>query len=146
MKKLLLGTLFLITGCVSNGVFSPSKTILNPKCEDVYQEIKVFQVLDSYVLGDVCREKYEYSGICSDSIVVYLKKDKGAVYYDDQKIQVPDGKCISYSSSYTYETRNYNKETKSFDKKTVPVVKFVDAEISNPEYTKWEKEQQKSEK
>ena len=139
MKKLLLGTLFLITGCVANNVFSPNKTILNPKCEDVYQEIEVFQVLDNYILGHVCREKYEYSGNCSDSIVVYMKKDKDTVYYDDQKIQVPNGKCITYSKSYTYET-------KSKDTKTVPVVKFVDKEISNPEYEKWEKEQKKSEK
>jgi len=143
MKKLLFGTLLLITGCVSNGIFAPSKTIQNPKCEDVYQEIKVFQVLDSYVLGDVCREKNEYFDICTDSIVVYLKKDKGTVYYDGQKVQVPEGKCISYSKSYTYETKNYNKDTKSFDKKTVPVVKFIDAEIPNPEYQKLEKEQQK---
>ena len=139
MKKILLSALFLLTGCISTTeMFSPSKTIRNPECKDI-DVIDVAQVLDNFILGEVCEEySYYYGGdrYCKyeNEHRVYLAKNKGEVYYDNQKIKVPDGKCITYVGSYTYETRS------GFDK-TVPKVKIVDAEIPNPEYQKWEKEQ-----
>ena len=141
MKKILLIALFLVAGCVSTtGMFAPSKTIRNPECKDI-DVIDVSQVLDNFILGDVC-EKYSYYSwgkrYCEyeNEHWVYLAKKKGEVYYDNQKIQVPENKCITYVGSYTYETKGgFNK--------TVPKVKMIDAEIPNPEYQKWEKEQQK---
>jgi len=141
MKKLLLGMLFLITGCVANNVFSPNKTILNPKCEDVLQEITVWHVENKYIIGEVCKTKYEKSGRCADTLWVYLKKKANEVYYDHQVITPPKGQCIYFSDSYTYKKGEYGGAGE-----TIPVITFVDTYIPNPEYEKWEKEQKKSEK
>ena len=139
MKKTLLSSLFLLAGCVSTiEILSPSKTIRNPECTDI-DVIDVVQVLDDFILGEVCEEySYRYRGdkYCKyeNQHLVYYTKGKGEVYYDNQKIKVPDGKCITYIGSYTYTTRV------GFGK-TVPKAKMSNAEIPNPEYRKWEKEQ-----
>lgn len=137
MKKICL--LLLLTGCVTNAtIFAPSKTIDNPKCENLAkQEVKVFQVLDDYILGTVCREMGYTT--CIDNLTVYLKKEKDKIYYNDQVIDVPNGKCISYSSTYTYTTVKENSNT-------VPVVKFVDKSIANPEYEKFMKDKEEQSK
>ena len=137
MKKIFL--LLLLAGCVTNGtIFAPSKTIDNPKCENLAKhEVKVFQVLDDYILGTVCREMKSYG--CSDDLTVYLKKEKDKIYYNDQVIDAPKGKCISYSSTFTYTTVKERTLT-------IPIVKFIDKDISNPEYEKFMKDKEEQSK
>lgn len=141
MKKILLSVLFLLASCVSTTeTFSPAKTMRNPECKDI-DVIDVMQVLDNFILGEVCEEYSSHYGddkYCKleNEHYVYLAKKKGEIYYDNQKIKVPEGKCITYVGSYTYRTKG------GFDR-TVPKIKMIDSEIPNPEYQKWEKEQSK---
>ena len=131
MKKILFLSLFFLAGC-STTLLPPSKTIQNPKCEEILS-LEVFQVLDKFVLANACVKNYDYLDWCKESFVVYIPKEKGKIYYDEQKIQFPDGKCPSFYDSYTYTTKqDFNK--------TVPKLKFINKDIPNPEYKKWEEQ------
>lgn len=101
-------------------------TIRNPRCEDV-EAFKVFQVTDDLALASVCEPSRFHSNdwICL-GYVVAIPKQKGKIYYDDQIIAAPEGKCAAYVTTYGYETMQGRH-------KTVPVVAFVDARIPNPE-------------
>ncbi|MBQ4472168.1 MAG: hypothetical protein II942_02870 [Alphaproteobacteria bacterium] len=151
MKKSLVFFALALVGCVgakegtyTTSIFNPAppQMIRNEKCEDI-PAIRVFQVLDKSILARAC-EYGKYTGdLFCDGYVIYMKKEKGKIYYDDLKIEPKNNECFMYVDSYTYETQQYNKDTKSFEKKTVPVAKIVDAEVPNPEYDKWLKEQEK---
>lgn len=132
MKKLLFLGLIFLAGC-STTLLPPSKTIQNPKCED-YVGFEVFQVLDGFVLARACTGYSSYSHYCKYEHLVYIPKKKNEIYYDEQKIKIPEGMCPSFYGSYTYTTKL------DFDK-TVPKLKFIDKDISNPEYKKWEEQQ-----
>lgn len=74
---------------------------------------KVMQVLpDGSALAGV--EDMDNFGM----IVLFLA-DKGASYYDDQKIDVPSGKKVMQIGTYKYVTRSEME-------KTVPVVDILD--------------------
>ncbi len=139
MKKILFLALFSLTACMQNGnsFIAPSEKINNPKCEKIIS-IEVFQVLDDFALANACTKKYDYIDGCKEEHVVYLAKEKGKIYFDEQKIEFPDGKCPVYTGTYTYTTKQ------EFDK-TVPKVKFADKKIKNPAYENWLKEQSKKE-
>ena len=134
MKKFLFLNLLFLVGC-SNSLLSPSKTIQNPKCEEILS-LEVFQVTDKFVLANACIKNYDYIDACKESIVVYIPKKKGELYYDNQKIPFSEDKCPSFYDSYTYTTKM------DFDK-TVPKLKFINKDIPNPEYKKWEEKQSK---
>jgi len=140
MKKLIIIFLMILCGCGTNQTPSsfytdthtktiePPKTIRNAKCEDI-QSFKVFQVLDRFVLANVCNE--------SDTIycfghIVYIPKEKGKIYYDDQMIIVKSGECPVYVGTYKYQTRDGLL-------KTVPIVKIINSQVPNPEYKEWVK-------
>lgn len=130
MKKAPLYALLLcLCGCAETGTFSEagkslfSRTVKNEKCEDI-EAVKVFQVTKDFSLGNVCEES-SY-GISCFGHVVYIPKEKGKLYYDDQIIKPESGKCFSYSSTYQYEDCiGYLCR-----QRTVPVIEFVDEEIS----------------
>jgi len=136
MKKLIIILLVIIFGCntikTSSDVQSennePPKTIRNNKCESI-NSFQVFQVLDYYVLANVCDD---YSSNYCYGHVVYIQREKGKIYYDDQRINVQLGECPIYVGTFQYVTRDGLV-------KTVPKVKFINSEIPNPEYNKWMK-------
>ena len=140
MKKLFIFSFLLLSACNTmmttfDKVSAPPEKIPNPKCENVIQ-LEVFQVLDDFALANACT-KMGYS-MCVESHIVYIPKEKNKIYYDEQKIAFPEGKCVSYSGTYSYETKQEFL-------KTVPKVKFINDEITNPEYTKWIKENKEKE-
>ena len=139
MKKLFVFSLLLLSACntettILDKVSVPLEKIPNPKCENVHF-FEVIEVKDTFVLARVyssaSQSQYDYH-------FAYLSKEPGKVYYDDQKIVIPNGKCAFYYDSYTYRLLS------GFDR-TVPKVKFINDEITNPEYTKWVKENKKKE-
>ncbi len=139
MEKLIVILLAIICGCNTikpssslNENQGPNKTIRNPKCEDIYS-FQVFQVLNNYVLANVC------DGNSSDYCyghVVYFQRERGKIYFDDQRINVKQGECPIYVGTFQYVTRDGLV-------KTVPKVKIVDSEMPNPEYGEWLKNKNK---
>lgn len=130
MKKHLYIKMFIIpvilfTACETTQTHNNMpgySTTRNPQCEDI-NAFKVFQVLDDFVLANVCEERdYRF---CSGH-VVYIPKEKEKIYYDDQVITVKRGQCAIYIGTYKYET-------KAKTIRTVPIVKFIDSEIPEPE-------------
>lgn len=134
MKKICLGILCgMLFGCAAlQTINKPSETIPNPKCEDI-AALEVFQVLDKFVLTNTCEEK-SYGMFCSFP-VVYVEKEKGKIYYDDQKIIPSAEQCFEYIGTYKYTTR-------AEANKVVPKAKLVPARIANPEYEIWKQEQE----
>lgn len=134
MKKIFLFLLSIVlVGCVQiQNLNKPSKTIPNPKCENIVA-LEVFQVLDKFVLTNTCRN--ESFGLFCSFPVVYVEKEKDKIYYDDQKIIPTSDQCFAYVGTYKYTT-------KAESEKVVPKAKLVSATIDNPEYEIWEKEQQ----
>lgn len=77
------------------------------------KDFEVMQVIgDGYALA---REKQGYLG----GILVLVTNENGELYYDDQVIKVPEGKCMRQIGVYEYQTR---METI----KTVPIVQIMD--------------------
>lgn len=103
-------------------------TMTNPDCEEVSQ-FRVFQVLDDFALAHACENtSYDRPDTFCHGHTVYLPREPGKIYYDDQIIKSPPGKCVVYVGTYRIERR--------YDYKTVPVVKFVDARLPIPPETK----------
>ncbi len=115
-------------------ISAPPKTIPNQKCENV-PAVKVFQVLDTFALATACKYSEYTNNLMCWGHTVYINKEKDKIYYDDQIIKPEDGKCIVYYGTYKYESK---------DKiiRTIPKIKFVKAEIENPEYKKYLKEKE----
>lgn len=135
MKKSLLLFAIVLAGCakVGDGMYrtsifnpAPPQMIRNEKCEDI-PAVKVSQVLSNYVLADVVKTG-------TDRVIVAVPKSKGESYYNDKIIEPKEGQCISFSGTYKY--RANDEQTR-----TVPKIKMVDAEVPNPEYEEWLKEQ-----
>jgi hypothetical protein len=99
---------------------SNNKTMRNPKCEEV-KSFRVFQVLDSFVLANVCKD--DDDGLCLGH-TVYFYKEKGKIYFDDQRIKVKDNECAIYTGTYQYQTNDGRR-------RTVPIVKIIDSQIQN---------------
>lgn len=102
-------------------------TVPNPDCEEVSQ-FRVFQVLDDFALANACEATSHGDFVTCFGHTVYLPREPGKIYYDDQIIKSPPDKCVVYIGTYRIERR--------YDYKTVPVVKFVDARIPIPPETK----------
>ena len=133
-KVLFLILPVIFVGCTHQSTLfeatHPPKTIHNDKCIG-HVQFEVLQVLDNGLLAYICRgEEYKWRR----KLVFIEVKTRGAIYFDQQQINLPAGKCPIYTGSYTYK----NKEG---DRKTVAVVEFVDSQIPNPAYAEWEKKQ-----
>ncbi|MEY8686762.1 hypothetical protein AB9N12_11725 [Bacteroides sp. AN502(2024)] len=73
---------------------------------------EVFQVLDS---GDALAYEYDGTFDLPTGIIVLFVAKKGKSYYDNQRIEIPSGKCAKQIGIYKYTTN-------SGSEKTVPVV------------------------
>ncbi|MBQ8346930.1 MAG: hypothetical protein IJY17_04945 [Alphaproteobacteria bacterium] len=90
----------------------------NENCEEI-AAVKIFQVLDTFALALSCQENYSYSnGLSCYGLTVYVPKEEGKIYYDNQIIKPKAGKCISFDSTYQYESKDGNIHT-------VPILKFI---------------------
>ena len=138
MRNFYLSVLSIVLGgCATlQTINKPSETIPNPKCENI-PALEVFQVLDKFVLANTCENK-SYGLFCSFP-VVYVEKEKGKIYYDDQKIIPSADQCFEYVGTYKYTT-------KAESEKVVPKAKLVSSKIANPEYELWKKEQEQNKK
>ncbi len=82
------------------------------------KDFKVFQVIgEGYALAE---ERLEFSsGITlPGNLLVLITNDNGELYYDDQVIEVPKGKCMRQIGVYEYQTKSENW-------KTVPIVQLM---------------------
>lgn len=125
MKKILFLTLFFLSGC-STTLLPLPETIQNPKCED-YAGFEVSQVLDDFILARACTGYSSYSHYCEYEHFVYISKKKNEIYYDEQKIKIPEEMCPSFYGTHTYRLLS------GMDR-TVPKMKFITRNIQNPEY------------
>jgi hypothetical protein len=82
------------------------------------KDFKVFQVIgEGYALAE---ERLEFSsGITlPGNLLVLVTNDNGELYYDNQIIEVPKGKCMRQIGVYEYQTKSENW-------KTVPIVQLM---------------------
>lgn len=78
------------------------------------RNFEVFQVIgDSYALAR------EQNGNIFGGVLVLVTNNNGELYYDDQIIEVPNGKCMRQIGVYKYQTELENW-------KTVPIVQLID--------------------
>lgn len=82
------------------------------------KDFKVFQVI-----GEGCalaEERLELSSGISrpGNLLVLVTNENGELYYDDQIIEVPEGKCMRQIGVYEYQTKSENW-------KTVPIVQLM---------------------
>lgn len=81
------------------------------------KQIEIFQVIEpNKALADVTNKPYEIYD--PDKILVLIIGDEKTTYYDDEKIDIPEGKCLKQIGIFQYEA-------KSGTQKTVPVVSIV---------------------
>ncbi|MBE6449940.1 MAG: hypothetical protein E7013_04560 [Alphaproteobacteria bacterium] len=107
MKKILLLTVFLVSGC------SITLFIDNENCLGM-DKFEVFQTLDDGALAYECT----FDNGCSPfNQIVFLEEQRGVDYYDGLIINTPKGKCSVQHGVYKYTTK---QETR----KTVPVINF----------------------
>ena len=119
MNKALVFFIILLSGC---SLLTQPRTVTNPACEKV-KSFVVFQVFDDFVLAKAC--KYHRHSLCIYDNLAYIEKEKGSVYYDEQKIFFSKDVCPVYYDSYTYQTKNE-------EFKTVPKVKYENRRIPSP--------------
>ena len=135
MKKLLIVLIIMILLSCGTKQTSKSlqkeqsKAIRNSKCEDI-QDMKVFQILNKFVLAYICDNSYlknrALSRLSCNGPVVYIQKEQGKIYYDDQIISVKDDECVIFTGTYKYKA-NFGLM------KTVPKVKIIKLQVPNSE-------------
>lgn len=76
---------------------------------------KDFEVMQ--VVGEGYALAREKKG-CVGGILVLVTNENGELYYDDQIIEVPKGKCMRQIGVYEYQTKSENW-------KTVPIVQLM---------------------
>lgn len=120
MKSIFIIILLFIFSCETTQTIT-QKTIRNPKCEDI-KSFKVFQVLDKFVLANVCEDSDNQ--YCMGH-TVYFHKEKGKIYFDDQIIKVKNNECAIYTGTYKYQSKSGYR--------TVPIVKIIDSQMLDTE-------------
>ncbi|MCB1202564.1 MAG: hypothetical protein KDK41_18130, partial [Leptospiraceae bacterium] len=92
----------------------------NCQTDQVY---KVFQVIEKAALANLCQGSPDDNMPLCIGHTVLIPQVTGNVYYDDQLIKLKENECAIYSGTIEYETV-------SGSKKTVPVVKIIDARMN----------------
>lgn len=107
MKKILLLTVFLVSGC------SSTLFVDNENCLEM-DKFEVLQTLDDGALAYECT----FDNGCSPfNQIVFLEEQRGVDYYDGLIINTPKGKCSVQNGVYKYTTKQEIR-------KTVPVINF----------------------
>lgn len=105
---------FIVLGN-ANGTPSDNNVVLFEKPQQKIN-VKSFEVMQVLPDGSALATVEDISNI---GMVVLFLADKGISYYDDQKINVPSGKCVMQIDTYKYTTRSEME-------KTVPIVEIMD--------------------
>lgn len=126
MKKWLIFLLGIITGCLVTFVTLlvisrvhlgvGQITVSEQQTEfTLAKKFEVFQVLGDGALARCGDDEYSISVFTGP--IVYILNDDGNLFYDDQVIEVPDGKKVIQIGTYRYETQ--------MGEKVVPVLKLL---------------------
>lgn len=136
--------IIFLSACAKNNIISrldsniPPQTIQNTQCEDI-PAVEIFQVLDTFSLARACEISDITGNFHCFGHIVYVPKEKNKIYFDEQIIEPVEGKCISYSGVYKYQSANKVQ-------RTVPKLKFINSDIENPAYVQYLKEQKNLDK
>lgn len=126
MKKWVIFLLGMVTGCLVTFVTLLVISRVHPGVSQITvseqqteftlaKKFEVFQVLGDGALAHCEDDEYEYEYFTGP--VVYILNDDGNLFYDDQVIEVPDGKKVIQIGTYRYETQ--------MGEKVVPVLKLL---------------------
>ena len=102
---------------IDNGMilFEQPGECLNSKAYEVFQVISDNSALAEEVEWSSTLNRY----MSTTGLLVLVTNDNGEFYYDDQVIEVPEGKCMRQIGIYKYKTRMDTE-------KRVPVVTLMD--------------------
>lgn len=128
MKNFLIFVAGFVVGIISLLLFAailssdsldiPGLTLFEQPAESLStRNFEIFQSIDKGAA--LAREINPSKGWLDTGLLVLLISDDGVYYYDEQIIDVPEGKCMRQVGVYTYTT-------KSEDRKTIPAVKIMD--------------------
>lgn len=133
MKKLLLILPLVLCACL----MSPSETIRNPECttitriqikqlnKDTSLAVALFEILGGWRTEDVA--------IKTENLKIW-SGDR----YDGENIYFSNDLCAILDGTYSYTTVIGGG-------KTIRKIKFINSQIPNPDYTKWQEERAKKE-
>lgn len=114
--------LLFVIGCIINtensSSSSPEEDIVmfdNPRNTVPGKAFRVIQVLPD---GSALASGDDISDDNIGMVVLFLGNE-GTSFYDNQKIEIPKGKVAKQIGNYSYMSRSYNE-------KTVPIVKIMD--------------------
>ncbi len=128
MKNFLIFVAGFVVGIISLLLFAailssdsldiPGLTLFEQPAESLStHNFEIFQSIDKGTA--LAREINQSKSWFDTGLLVLLIGDDGVYYYDEQIIDVPEGKCMRQVGVYTYTT-------KSEDRKTIPAVKIMD--------------------
>lgn len=111
--------ILLLIGLVNqfDGDSYPGLTIFEEDgtCVDSTKQVEIFQTLEPDIaLAHTQKKKYDYF---VNEILVLILGDENTHFYDNQRIIIPNGKCVKQVGTYQYKTKNG-------DIKTVPAVEI----------------------
>ena len=122
MKKILIflagmATMFMLmvvagTPTNSTGYNSHRGLTLFEKEEEIIvaKQVKVMQVIKPNMALSYSTNKPDAT-YDREEILVLLLGDKNTSYYDDQKINIPEGKSLKHVGMFQYEAQNGNNRT-----------------------------------
>ncbi len=149
-KELIILSMLLVVGCAQIDIFNsiPPKTIDNPKCENI-KIMEVYKVEDDFALAHRCEPNEFTEKLECYKNSLYIPKKKGDLYYNGQRIEIEEDKCIILTTTHRFKGKNYkNIYYKSGRKKytvvenidnTIPEIKIIDKQIENPDYVEYMK-------
>lgn len=106
--------LYFLASKNTNGGYSDNIVLFEKPQQKI--NVKSFEIMQVFPNGNALATVEDFSNL---GMVVLFLADNETPYYDDQKINVPTGKCVRQIGTYKYNTAS------DFEK-TVPVIKIMD--------------------
>ena len=102
--EIIIGFIIGVTSQSSGGY--PGLTLFEQDgaCVSSSKNIEIFQTLGPDIaLAHTQNKKYDYF---VDDILILILGDENTHFYDEQKIIIPNGKCLKQVGTYQYEAKN----------------------------------------
>ena len=102
--EIIIGFIIGVTSQSSGGY--PGLTLFEQDgaCVSSSKNIEIFQTLGPDIaLAHTQNKKYDYF---VDDILILILGDENTHFYDEQKIIIPNGKCLKKVGTYQYEAKN----------------------------------------
>ena len=102
--EIIIGFIIGVTSQSSGGY--PGLTLFEQDgaCVSSSKNIEIFQTLGQDIaLAHTQNKKYDYF---VDDILILILGDENTHFYDEQKIIIPNGKCLKQVGTYQYEAKN----------------------------------------